>query len=300
MPSISGTNAASSYSDSKKHPSLSGKGESSATPSHSGTTPPSEKNPHCTSKGTPAKKAGANNMDRGIDGADANRADSSRPSPSKDSANNQGSDNMGGGSSAIYSQGPKHEGGEQDSKQSEGGASTPAMPSMSGTSTATSYSDKAKNKSLSGRSGDAGSSKSGISRNPTSSNSGIVNNPTSSNDGSDNMGGGSSAIYSQGPRQGGREGSEGGSENAGTPAMPSMSGSAAATTYADRAEKRNLSDRGASARSLAGPKTSDAQRNAAGGESGSTTDHISGQLFHLIMFPSVHLILLSPTVVPDP
>ncbi len=113
---------------------------------------------------------------------------SSRANSTSDS---QGAANMGGGSSAIYSQGPKQQGNaESTSKDSQGNANTPAMPSMSGTSTATSYSDSSKHRSLTGTGRSNGSS-------------GVTSNPTSSNQGSDNMGGGSSAIYSQGPRQGG-------------------------------------------------------------------------------------------------
>ena len=113
----------------------------------------------------------------------------SHSSSSNTASNSQGSGSMGGGSSAIYSEGPS-QGGTQgrDSSSSQGDASTPAMPSMSGTSTATSYSDSSKHRSLSGR----GESDQG----------GISSNPTSSQQGSGNMGGGSSAIYSQGPSKG--------------------------------------------------------------------------------------------------
>ena len=88
------------------------------------------------------------------------------------SSKSQGSDSMPG------KQGVAHNGGG-----SQADASTPAMPSMSGSSTATSYSDSPKHRSLSGSGG-------------------VTSNPTSSKQGADNMGGGSSAIYSQGPRQG--------------------------------------------------------------------------------------------------
>lgn len=75
---------------------------------------------------------------------------------------------------------------------SQGDASTPAMPSMSGTSTASSYSDK--KEPLSGQ----GRSNSKLSHNPTSS-SGRVETvsgiPTSSNEGTEDMRG-------RGPQQG--------------------------------------------------------------------------------------------------
>ena len=108
---------------------------------------------------------------------------------SRSASNSQGAGSMGGASSAIYSQGPS-QGATQghDSSNSEAAASTPAMPSMSGTSTATSYSDRSDHRSLSGR-GESGRV-------------GISSNPTSSQQGSGNMGGGSSAIYSQGPSKG--------------------------------------------------------------------------------------------------
>ena len=113
----------------------------------------------------------------------------SHSSTSNSASNSQDSGSMGGGSSAIYSQGPS-QGGRQgrDSSNSEADASTPAMPSMSGTSTATTYSDSSKHRSLSGR--------------DESDRGGISSNPTSSQQGSGNMGGGSSAIYSQGPNKG--------------------------------------------------------------------------------------------------
>ena len=96
---------------------------------------------------------------------------------------------MGGGSSAIYSQGPSQGGTQgEDSRDSQADAGTPAMPSMSGTSTATNYADSSKHRSLSGR-GEFGKG-------------GISSNPTSSQQGSGNMGGASSAIYSQGPSKG--------------------------------------------------------------------------------------------------
>ena len=273
MPSISGTNAASTYSEDKKHPNLTGKGRSSTTPSSSSTPSALDKASQNSSRGQSGKQPGANNMDRGTAGAETSGA-----APSKHSANNQGSDNMGGGSSAIFSQGPKQESSEQDrdppskGEDPQGDASTPAMPSMSGTGAATSYSDSAKNKSLTGRSSSSGGGGGG-----GSSKSGITRNPTASNTASDNMGGGSSAIYSQGPRQGGRqEGSEG---DASTPAMPSMSGSNAASMYADRTEKRTLSGRTTSANSASTRTDSSSNRRAAGDDaSGSATDHFSGQI----------------------
>ena len=187
---------------------------------------------------------------------------------------------MGGGSSAIFSQGPNQEGSEQDrgppsrGKDPQGDASTPAMPSMSGAGTATSYSDSPKNKSLTGRSSSGSGSGSGGGG---STKAGITRNPTASNAGSDNMGGGSSAICSQGPRRGGRQvGSEG---DASTPAMPSMSGSNAASMYADRTEKRTLSGRDASASSASTRTDSSSRRNAAAGDAaGSASDHFSGQI----------------------
>ena len=279
MPSISGTTAASTYSDHKKHPNLTGKGTtSSTTPSSSDTPGASDKTSRNSSDDRAGRQPGSNNMDRGSAGAGA---DTSGASPSRHSANNQGSDNMGGGSSAIFSQGPKQEGGDQDrdppSKENDPqrDASTPAMPSMSGTTTATSYSDSAKHKSLSGRSSGGGGD---------SSKAGITRNPTASNMGSDNMGGGSSAIYSQGPRRGGQEGgSEGSKGDASTPAMPSMSGSNAASMYADRTEKRTLSGRDASPSSAGMRQEGSSGHEAAGGDaSGSATDHFSGQICALM------------------
>ena len=98
------------------------------------------------------------------------------------SSKSQGSDSMAGSSSAICSQGPGKQGVAHNGGGSQADASTPAMPSMSGSSTATSYSNSPKHRSLSGSGG-------------------VTSNPTSSKQGADNMGGGSSAIYSQGPRQ---------------------------------------------------------------------------------------------------
>ena len=113
----------------------------------------------------------------------------SHSSGSSSASNSQGSGSMGGGSSAIYSQGPSQGCTHgHASSNLEADASTPAMPSISGTSTATSYSDSSKHRSLSGR-GESGRG-------------GISSNPTSSQQGSGNMGGGSSAIYSQGPSKG--------------------------------------------------------------------------------------------------
>ena len=268
MPSISGTNAASTYSDDKKHPNLTGKGRSSTTPSSS----TSDKSSLNSGSSETGKQAGTNNMDRGSPGAVSGGA-----SPSKHSANNQGSDNMGGGSSAIFSQGPKQEGNEQDSpppskgKDPQGDASTPAMPSMSGTGAASSYSDSAKNKSLTDR------SSSSRDRGGGSSKPGITRNPTASNAGSDNMGGGSSAIYSQGPRWGG--GQEGLQGDANTPAMPSMSGTHAAATYADRTEKRTLSGRDTSASSAStGTDGGSSRKGADDDVSGNAADYFSGQI----------------------
>ena len=276
MPSISGANAASTYSDDKKHANLTGKGRTSTTPSSSSTHSATDKSSQKSSSGQTGKQPGANNMDRG-----SAEADSSGASSSKHSANNQGSDNMGGGSSAIFSQGPEQEGNEEDrgppskGKDPQGDASTPAMPSMSGTGAATSYSDSAKNKSLTGRSHSGGGAGGGGGG---SSNPGITRNPTASNAGSDNMGGGSSAIYSQGPRRGGRqEGSEG---DASTPAMPSMSGSNAASMYADRTEKRTLTGRNTFASSASSRTDSSSRRKVAADDdvSASASDHFSGQI----------------------
>ncbi|KAL3143656.1 hypothetical protein ABBQ38_002451 [Trebouxia sp. C0009 RCD-2024] len=268
MPSMSGTNAASTYSHNKHHPNLTGRGTSS-TPASSSTTPTTlDKDSRHGSSRHSGNQVESNTMGRGAAGGAA---------PNEQSANSQGSDNMGGGSSAIFSQGPKQESGGEGGSQtpsggaSQGDASTPAMPSMSGTGAATTYSDNAKKKSLNGISDSGVSSKNGISKNPTSSSSGRPSNPTSSNLGSDNMGGGSSAIYSQGPRQGGHKmGSEG---DASTPAMPSMSGSNAASMYAARGDNRALSGKSASA----GSQDSGGHAPAGGGgASGSSTDHFSG------------------------
>lgn len=273
MPSMSGTNAASTYSHNKHHPNLTGRGTSS-TPASSSTTPTTlDKDSRHGSSRHSGNQVESNTMGRGAAGGAA---------PNEQSANSQGSDNMGGGSSAIFSQGPKQESGGEGGSQtpsggaSQGDASTPAMPSMSGTGAATTYSDNAKKKSLNGISDSGVSSKNGISKNPTSSSSGRPSNPTSSNLGSDNMGGGSSAIYSQGPRQGGHKmGSEG---DASTPAMPSMSGSNAASMYAARGDNRALSGKSASA----GSQDSGGHAPAGGGgASGSSTDHFSGQIVQI-------------------
>ncbi|DBA75358.1 TPA: hypothetical protein ACH3X1_010626 [Trebouxia sp. C0004] len=226
MPSMSGTTAASTYSDSKQHPSLSGRGKSSPT-----STSASSAYDH-PSKGAAQDKIKSNE--------EAERAGgSSSATEGASSETNSGSmsqddkDNMGGGSSAVYSQGPRKSGGaaQAGNKESQGDASTPAMPSMSGTSTATSYSDSSKHRSLAGK---GGPGKGGVTSNPTSSFQG-------SDEGSDNMGGGSSAIYSQGPKQRVDSSSGDSAGGASTPAMPSMTGSSAASIYAQRSGNRALS-----------------------------------------------------------
>ena len=248
MPSMSGATTASTYSDSQKNASLSGKGKSSPTPA---STPTAASQ---TSKNGNAseKKKGANNMERG----NALPGDSAKAGNSG-SETSQGSDNMGGGSSAIFSQGPKQPADAESSKGSQGDASTPAMPSMSGSTTASTYSDSPKHRSVSGRG--------------ASSKSGVTGNPTSSNQGSDNMDGSSSAVFSQGTRQAGGVGVKDSSGDASTPAVPSMNGSAAATTYAQRSGKRDVSGTATSG-------TSGGAGNSAPASSSASTDQISGAL----------------------
>ena len=165
MPSMSGTNTASSYSDTQKHPSLSGKGKSSSLhDSNSKGSAQQQGSSHTSHDSQDTQRTGSNNMDRGNQAAVES---SKKRKDSENATNSQGSDNMGGGSSAIYSQGPRQEEDSQKGAESEGDASTPAMPSMSGTGTASSYSDKAKNPSLSGR--DPSGKSAGLDRNPTDS-----------------------------------------------------------------------------------------------------------------------------------
>ncbi|KAL0045391.1 hypothetical protein WJX82_005473 [Trebouxia sp. C0006] len=155
----------------------------------------------------------------------------SHSSGSNSASNSQGAGSMGGGSSAIYSQGPSQGGTQgEDSRDSQADAGTPAMPSMSGTSTATNYADSSKHRSLSGR-GEFGKG-------------GISSNPTSSQQGSGNMGGASSAIYSQGPSKGDNGNDKKGDDD--TPAMPSMSGTTTASTYSDSRQHPSLSGKGKS------------------------------------------------------
>ena len=75
----------------------------------------------------------------------------------------------------------------------------------------------------------------------------------------------------QGPRKGGEQGHRGRDGDASTPAMPSMSGTAAASTYASQPHSRSLSGRGASSSSASGSGKSGSHHQ--GG-----VDHISGLL----------------------
>ena len=247
MPSMSGTTTASTYSDSKQHPSLAGRGRTSPT-----STSASSAYDH-PSKDAAQDKIKSSEEAKKTGGASSASKDASSETTSG-SMNQQDNDNMGGGSSAIYSQGPRKSGeaAQGGNKDSQGDASTPAMPSMSGTSTATSYSDSSKHRSLTGK---GGSSKGGVTSNPTSSFQG-------SDQGPDNMGGGSSAIYSQGPRQGGDNSSRDSAGDASTPAMPSMSGSSAASIYAQRSGNRALSGSTASG---SGHASSSAQGSSGSG-----------------------------------
>ena len=257
MPSMSGTTTASTYSDSKQHPSLSGRGKSSPT-----STSASSAYDH-PSKGAAQDKIESREKARKTGGASSPSKGASSET-SAGSVSQEDKDNMGGGSSAIYSQGPRESGGpaQGGNTESQGDASMPAMPSMSGTSTATSYSDSSKHRSLTGK---GGSSKGGVTSNPTSSFQG-------SDEGSDNMGGGSSAIYSQGPRQGGGSSSRDSAGDASTPAMPSMSGSSAASIYAQRSGNRALSDSTASG---CGHASSGSSGNSSGssGQGSSSGNH---------------------------
>ena len=154
------------------------------------------------------------------------------------------SGNMAGGSASIYSQGP-----QKGSSGPAGGAAanTPAMPSMSGANAASVYADKFSDKP----SGRQNGSKSlfetitGKSK-PSLAASGISHNATAAEPKSDNMGGGSSAIYSQGPRKQSGNGPDGSGSNKGanTPAMPSMSGANAASDYSESNKKGNLTGKG--------------------------------------------------------
>ncbi|DBA81262.1 TPA: hypothetical protein ACH3X2_006887 [Trebouxia sp. C0005] len=273
MPSMSGTTTASTYSDSKQHPSLSGRGKSSPT-----STSASSAYNHPSKGAAQDKIHSSENPEREHKGSAATKGASSENHSA--SMSQEGKDNMGGASSAVYSQGPrKSGGGAQDggTKDSQADASTPAMPSMSGTSTATSYSDSSKHRSLTSK---GGSSKGGVTSNPTSSFQG-------SGEGSDNMGGGSSAIYSQGPRQGGGSSSGDSAGDASTPAMPSMSGSSAASIYAQRSGNTALSGSSASSsgHGSSGAQGSSGSSGNSGGSSGNHdrsgsakagSEHISG------------------------
>ncbi|KAA6422002.1 MAG: acyl- dehydrogenase [Trebouxia sp. A1-2] len=258
MPSMSGTTTASTYSDSKQHPSLSGRGKSSPT-----STSASSAYNHPSKGAAQDKIHSSENPEREHKGSAATKGASSENHSA--SMSQEGKDNMGGASSAVYSQGPrKSGGGAQDggTKDSQADASTPAMPSMSGTSTATSYSDSSKHRSLTSK---GGSSKGGVTSNPTSSFQG-------SGEGSDNMGGGSSAIYSQGPRQGGGSSSGDSAGDASTPAMPSMSGSSAASIYAQRSGNTALSGSSASS-SGHGSSGAQGSSGSSGNSGGSSGNH---------------------------
>ncbi len=273
MPSMSGTTTASTYSDSKQHPSLSGRGKSSLT-----STSVSLAYDHPSKGAAQDKIESSEEADKTGGASSASKGASSETSSG--SVSQEGKDNMGGGSSAIYSQGPRKSGdaAQGGNTESQGDASTPAMPSMSGTSTATSYSDSSKHRPLIDK---GGSSKGGVTSNPTSSFQG-------SDEGSDNMGGGSSAIYSQGPRQGGGSSSRDSAGDASTPAMPSMSGSSAASIYAQRSGNRALSDstasgsgHGSSGNGSGNSSGSSGQGSSSGnhdrsGSAKAGSDHISG------------------------
>ncbi|DBB17063.1 TPA: hypothetical protein ACH3X3_014151 [Trebouxia sp. C0006] len=252
MPSMSGTTTASTYSDSRQHPSLSGKGKSSPT-----STSGSSAYDHPSKSAAQDKIKSNEILDKTGGASSASKSASSETSSG--SVSQEDKDSMGGGSSAIYSQGPRTSGGpaQGGNTESQGDASTPAMPSMSGTSTATNYSDSSKHRSLTGK---GGSSKGGVSNNPTSSFQG-------SDEGPDNMGGGSSAIYSQGPQQGGGSSSSDAAGDASTPAMPSMSGSSAASIYAQRSGNRALSGSTASG---SGRGSSGSNGNGSGKSGGSS------------------------------
>lgn len=252
MPSMSGATTASTYSDSKQHPSLSDKGKSSPT-----STSASSAYDHPSKGAAQDRIKSSEKAERAGGGSSATKGTSSETSSGSMSQENK--DNMGGGSSSMYSQGPRKSGGaaQGGNKESQGDASTPAMPSMSGTTTATTYSDSSKHRSLTGK---GSSSKGGVTSNPTSSFQG-------SDEGSDNMGGGSSAIYSQGPRQGSGSSSSDSAGDASTPAMPSMSGSSTASIYAQRSGNRALSGSTASG-SGQGSSGSSGNSSGSGGTSG--------------------------------
>lgn len=148
--------------------------------------------------------------------------------------------NMGGGSASIYSQGP-----QKGSSGPAGGAAanTPAMPSMSGANAASVYADKFSDQATRRQTGSKSLFESITGRRESSmAASGISHNATAAEPKSDNMEGGSSAIYSQGPRKqsGNSSGDSDSNKGANTPAMPSMSGANAASDYSEDKKKGNL------------------------------------------------------------
>jgi len=160
MPSMSGATTASTYADSKQHPSLSDKGKSSPT-----STSASSAYDHPSKGAAQDRIKSSEKAERAGGGSSATKGTSSETSSGSMSQENK--DNMGGGSSSMYSQGPRKSGGaaQGGNKESQGDASTPAMPSMSGTTTATTYSDSSKHRSLTGK---GSSSKGGVTSNPAS------------------------------------------------------------------------------------------------------------------------------------
>lgn len=167
------------------------------------------------------------------------------------SASSNGQDptgNMAGGSASIYSQGPQK--GSSGSQQGVSGpaegaaANTPAMPSMSGANAASVYADQFSDKATSRQTGSKSLFETITGRSkPALAASGITHNATAAEAKSDNMGGGSSAIYSQGPQKQ-SEGQSDSQKGADTPAMPSMSGPNAASEYSESDQNKNLSGKG--------------------------------------------------------
>ena len=194
------------------------------------------------------------------------------------SASTDGQDpagNMAGGSASIYSQGP-----QKGSSGPAGGAAanTPAMPSMSGANAASVYADKFSDKPSGRQNGSkslfetiTGKSKSSLAA------SGISHNATAAEPKSDNMGGGSSAIYSQGPRKQTGDGQDNSDSKKGanTPAMPSMSGANAASDYSESNKKKNLTGKGTQQgpslyETITGKKDSGPKQQLASGRSNSS------------------------------
>ncbi|KAL0021599.1 hypothetical protein WJX79_002748 [Trebouxia sp. C0005] len=115
MPSMSGTTTASTYSDSKQHPSLSGRGKSSPT-----STSASSAYNHPSKGAAQDKIHSSENPEREHKGSAATKGASSENHSA--SMSQEGKDNMGGASSAVYSQGSEHISGVPSEGQPAGSA----------------------------------------------------------------------------------------------------------------------------------------------------------------------------------